>query len=94
MERLYMRRELYFSIVLDRAAGGPIIVASTCGGTSIEDVAARSPELIMKVGGLVRGGAWVSAAARARCLAGGLGTSRWWGVCAIFPGHICWPEQQ
>jgi hypothetical protein len=49
MERLYMRRELYFSIVLDRTAGGPIIVASTCGGTSIEDVAARSPELIIKV---------------------------------------------
>lgn len=49
MERLYMRRELYFSIVLDRAAGGPIIVASTCGGTSIEDVAERNPELIIKV---------------------------------------------
>ena len=44
-----MRRELYFSIVLDRAFGGPVIVASTCGGTSIEDVAARSPELILKV---------------------------------------------
>ena len=51
MERLYMRRELYFSIVLDRAYGGPVIVASTCGGTSIEDVAARSPELILKVCG-------------------------------------------
>ncbi len=51
MERLYMRRELYFSVVLDRTSSSPIIVASTCGGTSIEDVAARSPELILKVMG-------------------------------------------
>jgi len=49
MERLYMRRELYFSIMLDRKSNGPVIVASTRGGTSIEDVAARSPEAIIKV---------------------------------------------
>jgi succinyl-CoA synthetase beta subunit len=50
MERLYMRRELYFSIMLDRKSNGPVIVASTQGGTSIEDVAARTPGAIIKVG--------------------------------------------
>jgi len=48
MERLYMRREAYFSILLDRSFGGPVIVASPRGGTSIEDVAEATPELIMK----------------------------------------------
>lgn len=47
-ERIYMRRELYFSILMDRAYNGPVMVASTAGGTSIEDVAAATPELIFK----------------------------------------------
>jgi len=47
-ERMYMRREMYISIMLDRSAGGPIFVASPAGGTSIEDVAAATPELIFK----------------------------------------------
>lgn len=45
-ERMYMRREMYISIILDRAAGGPMFIASPAGGTSIEDVAAATPELI------------------------------------------------
>jgi succinyl-CoA synthetase beta subunit len=49
VERMYMRRELYFSIVLDRASAGPVLVASAQGGTSIEDVAAATPEAIAKV---------------------------------------------
>jgi len=48
MERLYMRREMYFSIVLDRASGGPVLVASPKGGTAIEDVAEKTPEFIFK----------------------------------------------
>lgn len=48
MERVYMRREMYFSILMDRASQGPVIVASPAGGTSIEDVAAATPELIFK----------------------------------------------
>lgn len=48
VERMYMRREMYISIMLDRAAGGPIFIASPAGGTSIEDVAAATPELIFK----------------------------------------------
>jgi len=47
-ERMYLRREMYLSIMLDRAAGGPIFVVSPAGGTSIEDVAEATPELIFK----------------------------------------------
>jgi succinyl-CoA synthetase beta subunit len=49
MERLYLRRETYFSIMLDRAAHGPLMVISPKGGTSIEDVAEATPEAIMKM---------------------------------------------
>eukprot|EP00341_Mesodinium_pulex_P006714 CAMPEP_0116911986 /NCGR_PEP_ID=MMETSP0467-20121206/15815_1 /TAXON_ID=283647 /ORGANISM="Mesodinium pulex, Strain SPMC105" /LENGTH=420 /DNA_ID=CAMNT_0004587875 /DNA_START=73 /DNA_END=1335 /DNA_ORIENTATION=- len=45
-ERMYLRREMYLSMMLDRAAGGPMFVASPAGGTSIEDVAEATPELI------------------------------------------------
>jgi succinyl-CoA synthetase beta subunit len=48
VERMYMRREMYISIMLDRSAGGPIFIVSPAGGTSIEDVAASTPELIFK----------------------------------------------
>jgi len=49
MQRLYMRRECYLSIMLDRSSNGPVIIASPRGGTSIEDVAAATPEAILKV---------------------------------------------
>lgn len=48
-ERMYMRREMYISIMLDRSAGGALFIASPAGGTSIEDVAEATPELIYKV---------------------------------------------
>jgi succinyl-CoA synthetase beta subunit len=48
-ERMYMRREMYISVMLDRAAGGALFIASPAGGTSIEDVAEATPELIFKV---------------------------------------------
>jgi succinyl-CoA synthetase beta subunit len=44
-----MRREMYLSMLYDRTSGGPVIVASPRGGTSIEDVAAKSPELVLRV---------------------------------------------
>src|SRR5467141_1464432 len=40
-EGLQMQRELYLSIVLDRAAGKPVIMASAAGGMDIEEVADR-----------------------------------------------------
>lgn len=46
MERMYMRREMYLSILMDRGSQGPLMVGSPYGGTSIEDVAASNPEAI------------------------------------------------
>jgi succinyl-CoA synthetase beta subunit len=41
-------RELYLGIVVDRAAGAPVLMASSAGGMNIEDVAEKTPELIFK----------------------------------------------
>eukprot|EP00611_Tribonema_gayanum_P000856 TRINITY_DN10641_c1_g1_i4.p2 TRINITY_DN10641_c1_g1~~TRINITY_DN10641_c1_g1_i4.p2 ORF type:complete len:456 (-),score=180.84 TRINITY_DN10641_c1_g1_i4:253-1620(-) len=49
MERVYMRREMYLSIMMDRTYKGPVVVACASGGTSIEDLAEHSPELVMKM---------------------------------------------
>ena len=46
MERMYMRNEMYLSILMDRASGGPLLVGSPVGGTSIENVAKTNPEMI------------------------------------------------
>jgi succinyl-CoA synthetase beta subunit len=42
-------REIYVGIVLDRAIGKPVMMASAEGGVEIEEVAAKSPEKILKV---------------------------------------------
>ena len=47
-EGLQIDRELYVSLLLDRAAGQPIIMASAAGGMDIEEVAAATPERIMR----------------------------------------------
>src|SRR5438270_5208485 len=41
-------REVYLGMVLDRASGLPVLMACAEGGVEIEDVAARSPEKILK----------------------------------------------
>ncbi len=41
-------KEYYMSILLDRATSKPVIMASTEGGMNIEDVAAETPEKIIK----------------------------------------------
>lgn len=43
-----IERELYISIVLDRAEGKPVIMASQDGGMDIEEVAEKTPERIIK----------------------------------------------
>src|SRR5262249_8498188 len=48
-EGLQMERELYVSLLLDRAAGKPVMMASAAGGMDIEEVAAKTPERIVKV---------------------------------------------
>jgi succinyl-CoA synthetase beta subunit len=47
-ETLPIERELYLGIVLDRVRGKPVFMASAAGGMEIEEVAARTPELILK----------------------------------------------
>ena len=55
VKRLYVedgcdiKRELYLSMLIDRATGRVTMVASTEGGMTIEDVAAKTPEKIIKV---------------------------------------------
>jgi succinyl-CoA synthetase beta subunit len=43
-----IRSEFYLGMVIDRSASRIVVMASTEGGVSIETVAARSPELILK----------------------------------------------
>ena len=44
-----LRRELYLGIIIDPANGLPVIMASDAGGMEIEEVAAATPERILKV---------------------------------------------
>lgn len=48
-EKLSLVNEMYFAIVLDRASAGPVIIACSKGGTSIEDLAEKYPDMIIKV---------------------------------------------
>jgi succinyl-CoA synthetase beta subunit len=41
--------EIYFSITNDRNARKPVMIASAAGGVEIEDVAAKTPEKIVKI---------------------------------------------
>jgi len=56
VNRLYVEqgididRELYLSVVLDRATGRNLVMASTEGGMDIEEVAAKTPEKILREG--------------------------------------------
>jgi succinyl-CoA synthetase beta subunit len=47
-EGLGIERELYLGLVMDRAAGSPVMMASAAGGVDIEEVAAKTPEAIFK----------------------------------------------
>jgi succinyl-CoA synthetase beta subunit len=44
-----IQREVYLGIVLDRAKGCPVVIASAEGGMEIEEVAKKSPEKVYKV---------------------------------------------
>jgi succinyl-CoA synthetase beta subunit len=43
-----IKREFYLAVLLDRASSRPLVMASTEGGMEIEEVAARTPEKIIK----------------------------------------------
>jgi succinyl-CoA synthetase beta subunit len=47
-ETLPIAKELYLGILVDRGEGKPVFMASAAGGMDIEEVAARTPEAILK----------------------------------------------
>ena len=47
-EALDIKSEYYLSVLLDRAIGKPLIMASTAGGMNIEEVAEEDPDAIVK----------------------------------------------
>jgi succinyl-CoA synthetase beta subunit len=47
-EGLDIKRELYVSVLVDRAKGAPIFMASAAGGMEIEEVAKEHPEAILR----------------------------------------------
>jgi succinyl-CoA synthetase beta subunit len=47
-ETLPIEREVYFGVVLDRAQGKNVFMASADGGVDIEQVAAKTPERILR----------------------------------------------
>ena len=47
-ESVDIAREVYFAILMDRASGTPVVVASTEGGVEIEKVAEEHPEKIIR----------------------------------------------
>ncbi len=48
-EKIEVKRELYFGITIDRSCRCYVAVASTAGGMDIEEVAAKTPEKIIKM---------------------------------------------
>ena len=44
----HIKKELYLAVLLDRASSRPIVMVSTEGGVDIEEVAAHTPEKIVK----------------------------------------------
>lgn len=67
--KMQLQREMYFAILLDRATAGPVMIGCSEGGTSIEDLAERFPEKIVKVPVDIREGI---TDAQARAMAEGL----------------------
>jgi len=47
-EGLEIKRELYLSVLVDRAVGAPVFIASAAGGMDIEQVAKEHPEAILR----------------------------------------------
>ena len=47
-QQLEISRELYLGLLIDRAQSVPVMMASSAGGMDIEQVAAETPELILR----------------------------------------------
>jgi succinyl-CoA synthetase beta subunit len=48
-EQMPIDRELYLAVLIDGAAGRPVMMASAAGGVDIEEVAAKTPEQIHRI---------------------------------------------
>ena len=48
-QKMKLSGEKYFAIALDRKTAGPIVIACSEGGTSIEDLAEKFPDKLMRV---------------------------------------------
>lgn len=48
-QKLSLANEMYLAITLDRVSAGPVIISCSKGGTSIEDLAEKYPDMIIKV---------------------------------------------
>lgn len=47
--KMKLTNEMYFAILLDRGTAGPMMIGCSEGGTSIEDLAEKYPEKIIKI---------------------------------------------
>ncbi|KAG2493492.1 hypothetical protein HYH03_008308 [Edaphochlamys debaryana] len=47
--KMKLAREMYFAILLDRKSAGPLMIGCSQGGTSIEDLAEKHPEAIVRI---------------------------------------------
>lgn len=47
--KMQLRREMYFALLLDRKSAGPVMIGCSEGGTSIEDLAEQHPDKIVKI---------------------------------------------
>lgn len=48
-EKMHLKKEMYFAILLDRKSAGPMMIGCGEGGTSIEDLAEKYPDKIIKI---------------------------------------------
>uniref|UniRef100_A0A7R9VEY7 Succinate-CoA ligase subunit beta n=1 Tax=Chlamydomonas euryale TaxID=1486919 RepID=A0A7R9VEY7_9CHLO len=71
-KKMQLAREMYFAILLDRKSAGTVMIGCSEGGTSIEDLAEKHPDKIIKVPVDVREGI---TDAQANTMAKGLGVT-------------------
>jgi len=48
-ERLFVRKEKYLALLMDRSTYGPIFIGSSTGGTNIETLSAQRPDAIFRI---------------------------------------------
>jgi succinyl-CoA synthetase beta subunit len=48
-EKMQLKREMYLALLLDRKSAGPMMIGCSEGGTSIEDLAEKFPDKIIKI---------------------------------------------